>query len=221
MAMGDEPDANGVVRPAPLALKTSPTTQNPPSLFSVHTLLATSLVSAFIGAAAAWGAAVVSVGATANPPATSHARVAAAMPVPQMATTTITTTTTVTPGAPPAQAGKTEEEQLSQLLENWRQAWSASDVDAYLSRYSERFVPQGGQARAAWAESRRKNIAGRTGISVTVSALQIERMDDQRFRLSFLQDDAAGNYREEAQPKVLELVSEGPAWRIVSERQSG
>ena len=217
MAMGDEPATNGVERPAPLAVKTSPTTQKPPSLFSVHTLLATSLVSACIGAAAAWGTAVVSVGSRANPPAASHERVAAAIPAPQ----TVPAPTTLAPEAPPAQDGKTEEEQLSQLLENWRQAWSARDVDAYLSHYSERFAPQGGQARAAWAESRRKNIAGRTGISVTVHALQIERVDDQRFRLAFLQDYAAGNYREEAQPKVLELVREGPAWRIVSELQSG
>jgi hypothetical protein len=45
-------------------------------------------------------------------------------------------------------------------------------------------------------------------------------MNDQRVRLAFLQDYAAGSYREVARPKVLELVREGPIWRIVSERQN-
>ena len=104
------------------------------------------------------------------------------------------------------------------MVEAWRLAWSRSDVNAYLGHYSARFVPANGQPPAQWTASRRKVIGARTDIQVNTHDLRIQRIDDRSMNVSFLQDYAAGNYRETAQPKVLRLSREDTGWRIVSEQ---
>lgn len=213
-SMGDQA-TTGELESAPLRLK-APTAPAPPRRFRGRTVLASSLVSACLGAAVAWNVAVASGGASASAPVAQQEWASARIPNAPMASGPTSAALDVLPAAP----HQTVEAQLNQMLESWRQAWSSRDVDAYLGHYSGSFAPQGGQTRPAWAEARRKNIAGRTSISIEVRSLRIERVDPDRFKVAFLQDYASGNYREVAQPKVLELVREGPTWRIVSERQS-
>ena len=213
-SMGEQASTSSA-EPNPLPQKT-PIGPVPHGRFRGRTVLASSLVSACIGAVVAWNAAGASGGQTANAPVAQQDWVSARIPEAPMAKAP----TRAALELPPAAPQQSEEAQLNQVLEDWRQAWLSRDVEAYLGHYSDNFVPQGGQTRPAWAEARRKNIAARTSISIEVRSLQIERVDDQRVRLAFLQDYAAGSYREVARPKVLELVREGPIWRIVSERQS-
>lgn len=112
-----------------------------------------------------------------------------------------------------------DENRIRELLENWRQAWSDRDIEAYLGFYSPAFVPANGQPRAEWAAARRSNISGRTDIGVQVRDLHIRPLNDQRVELAFLQDYASGNYREIARPKTLLLAREEGQWRIVREVQ--
>jgi ketosteroid isomerase-like protein len=115
---------------------------------------------------------------------------------------------------------RSDEDDVQALVENWRQAWSRSDVNAYLGHYSAQFVPVNGQAQAQWAANRRKIISGRSDIQVTTRELRIERIDDRTMEAAFLQDYAAGAYRETAQPKTLRFQREDSGWRIVSEQAS-
>lgn len=179
--------------------------------FQGLTLLSTAVVSALVGAGAAWTAAMsatTSGEAQAPEPRPALAAPAAAL----IATDPRSPTTLPSPLL-------SDEEQLADQLDAWRQAWSSRDVEAYLSHYSERFVPSGGLTRAAWVSARRANIVSRASISVNLREVNLERIDENRVRLTFLQDYAAGNYREDGQPKMLELTQEGTVWRIVSERQ--
>lgn len=124
----------------------------------------------------------------------------------------------VAPPVAPAEVA-TPEEQVLKLVEAWRLAWSSRDADAYLSHYSPNFAPANGQARADWAEGRRKNFAARQFIDVKTQDMQVTPLGEQRIQLSFLQDYDSGNYQETAQPKTFLLVLEDKQWRIAGEWQ--
>lgn len=113
----------------------------------------------------------------------------------------------------------TDEEQVRSLVEYWRAAWAARDVDAYLACYATDFTPANGQSHEAWASARRKNIASRSSIIVATNGLTLERLDAQHMKARFLQDYAAGSYRETAQPKTLLLARGEAGWQIVGEWQ--
>lgn len=113
---------------------------------------------------------------------------------------------------------RSDEDDVRALIETWRLAWSRSDVNAYLGHYSAQFVPVKGQAQAQWAAHRRKVISGRSDIQVSTRELRIERIDERSMQVAFLQDYAAGTYRETAQPKILLIQREDSGWRIVSEQ---
>ena len=130
------------------------------------------------------------------------------------------TTTTPPPTAVVATPVRSDEDDVRALIETWRRAWSRSDVNAYLGHYSAQFVPVNGQAQAQWAAHRRKVISGRSDIQVSTREVRIERIDERSMQVAFLQDYAAGTYRETAQPKMLRVELEDSGWRIVSEQTS-
>lgn len=185
------------------------------------TLVATALISALAGAGAMW----LAIGSP--PPAESaQTQIVSAAPVPVAAALAPVTpvaqaapAASAEPAPPPPPAVNSDEDQARQLLDAWRQAWSSRDSDAYLSFYSPDFTPADGQKRADWAAARRKNLASRPDISVNAREVNIERIDDQQLKLAFLQDYAAGSYRETAQPKSLLLVRQGGKWLIAGEWQ--
>jgi hypothetical protein len=111
-------------------------------------------------------------------------------------------------------------DQVASAVETWRQDWAARNMMAYLDHYSEAFTPADGVSRGDWIASRYRNVGGRTSIEVQIKELQVIPLGDDRVRVGFLQDYAAGSYRETARPKTLELVR-GPddCWRIVGEWQ--
>lgn len=215
-AMGDETMSSAMGQtPVPTA-KREPTTPVGHRMYGASTVIATGLVSASMGAVGAWSIAFNADGPSASMPVASQELVAAIKPSAIRHTAPTPNAAEESPSVLPIPSA---EAQLGQVVETWRKAWSGREVDTYLAHYSENFVPRGGQTRTAWAESRRKNIEGRASINIAVYNLQIERVDEQRFRVAFLQDYSAGNYSEVAQPKIMELVREGNTWRIVSERQ--
>lgn len=198
-AMGENAPA------APPAAKPAPSSVQPRAPHAAA-LLATALISALAGAGAMW---LAIGGKSASEPA--QTRIISALPSPPP--------TAVEPAPAPPTVQKNDEALARELVENWRQAWSNRDGEAYLSHYSPDFAPADGQNRNTWAEGRRKNLASRSDISVQVRDLRIEQLADQQMRLTFLQDYASGRYRENAQPKTLLLARQDARWRIVGEWQ--
>lgn len=138
------------------------------------------------------------------------------------ATTSAAVAVAPTPIAP-AQLAKPEpgaEALVEALVERWRQAWSGRDSQAYLACYSPDFVSADGQARPRWEVARRKILARRADVRVTVNALRLERLGADQIKASFLQDYVAGSYREQARAKTLLLVRRGSDWLIAGEQQS-
>lgn len=168
--------------------------------------LASHLLSAAAGAAVMWYAMSEPLPSQAPPALT--ARVPNTLDSPAIAT------------PPPITAAMAQtEQQVRNLLEQWRQAWSRRDAQAYLALYSDKFVPVNGKSRTAWAESRRKNFLNRTSINVQLHALKVYPLDDRRVSVSLVQDYVSDRYTELGRHKTLMLVLEGKDWRIASERE--
>ena len=53
------------------------------------------------------------------------------------------------------------------LLNKWKDAWSAQDVDAYLACYGQEFLPENGLSREAWAHQRQARLTGPKTIQVS------------------------------------------------------
>ena len=123
--------------------------------------------------------------------------------------------------APPAEAqgAASDEAAVGALLSTWRTAWAERDVAAYLAAYGSDFTPADGSPRTAWADGRRKKLSAAPRIDLQIRDLHLERLDAGRFRATFVQDYAAGGYRETGRHKEMLIAQEGNAWRIVGERQ--
>lgn len=205
-AMGEDPP-EATPAAAALAAVPHPITVAPGRTFGAGSLAATALFSALAGAGLMW----LAVGA--NPPLpeapTRSISIAPAAPAP---------VAEPQPSPPPAPV-RSDEDQVRETLEAWRQAWSNRDSAAYLSHYSPDFAPPDGQKRSEWAAARRKNLASRTDISVQIHALQIERIAGDQMKLSFLQDYASGSYREKSQAKTLRMIRQDGGWLIAGEWQ--
>lgn len=211
-AMGESP---ATVPPVLQAASIPPSAA--PRTTPAATLLATALVSALAGAGAMW---LAIGGQPANEPAPPQIINAAPAPVAPPVAPQVPVAESAAPAASEAAPMvNRDEDQARELLEAWRHAWSSRDSDAYLSFYSPNFTPADGQKRADWAAARRKNLASRPAIKVEVREINVERIDDRQLRLAFLQDYAAGSYRETAQPKILRLVRQQGKWLIAEEWQ--
>ena len=148
-----------------------------------------------------------------SPPASAAAQPATSEPQPQTAPPTPAAEAN-TPPAAPADA----QVQVREAIEQWSRAWSARDVNAYLGMYGRSFVPEDGQARSAWEQTRRQRILSKSAIAHEVRNLQIT-LQGNKATARFEQTYTADRVRSVG-PKTLRFELEGDKWRIVSESTS-
>lgn len=116
----------------------------------------------------------------------------------------------------PASAGIRADKAVAVALLAWADAWAARDINAYLSSYGQNFAPPDQQSRKAWEVVRRARIAGKSGISVTLSDLSIS-VHANRATARFRQDYSADALSISSR-KTLDLVrGAGERWLIVRE----
>lgn len=188
--------------PIPLVAPPPPVESARHSSFEAGPLILTAFFSSLAGAGAMW----LATGNVAPPHLPSAAPPALIAPVLDV--------------APPVAAAivvKSADSMARELVEDWRMAWSKRDTEAYLNFYSPAFMPADGSTRAHWAVARRKNLAGRPDIQVSVRELEITPLAEDRLKVSFQQDYISGNYREYALLKTLLLTLDSGRWQIVEE----
>jgi tetratricopeptide (TPR) repeat protein len=132
--------------------------------------------------------------------ATVAARAPALAPLPASAT-------------PPAPMAKGETEAITKAVQDWAAAWSAKDVEKYLSFYATDFVPEGGTSRQAWADQRKARIGKPKDIKVAVSNVQVGPSATGVASVTFQQDYQSDTLSNKS-TKVLEMVKSGNDWRI-------
>ena len=98
----------------------------------------------------------------------------------------------------------------------WARAWSAQDVEGYLSAYAPEFVPSKGLSRTAWVKQRRQRVSAPERISVEVIDPKAESTGANTARVRFKQVYESNTYSDSTN-KVLELKKVAGRWLIVRE----
>ncbi len=112
--------------------------------------------------------------------------------------------------ASPAPATST----IEAAVNNWAEAWSSRDVDAYLAAYASDFSADG-MTRSSWVEQRRSRVVGPKFIKVQLSDMNIEQKGDTAtatFRQAYSSDRFSSTVT-----KTLTLSQQGGKWLIVGE----
>jgi len=101
-------------------------------------------------------------------------------------------------------------------LSAWAAAWSNKDANGYFAAYAPTFVPSGGKSLSAWKRQRRNRILAPAHIDVVITEPRVERLDDDRARISFTQKYRSDTYQDVVQ-KVIDLVRVADKWRFIRE----
>lgn len=118
--------------------------------------------------------------------------------------------------APAPMAAAASDKEVSDAISNWAAAWSARDVDGYLSFYSAQFEVPGALSRDAWASQRKQRIGGKNNIEVTIENLSI-KLEGDKATATFNQTYKADTYSDKTK-KTLRLKKEAGGWKITSEK---
>lgn len=113
-------------------------------------------------------------------------------------------------------AAAREDPALQKFLTDWADAWSARDVERYLSFYAPTFRPTGGMSRAAWEAQRRQRMAGVSSIRVELSDIKFEQDRGNRARALFTQRFRSDRV-DSTNVKRLVLEKFQHRWYIVEE----
>jgi tetratricopeptide (TPR) repeat protein len=116
-------------------------------------------------------------------------------------------------------ASSAENEEVSTVVQDWAQAWSAQDVKRYLNHYGPDFETGKGESRKAWADERTARIVGKSRITVTVESPQITVNGNTatvKFRQLYVSDRLKADSR-----KTLVLSKQSGKWQIKQERTGG
>lgn len=113
-------------------------------------------------------------------------------------------------------SGFAEQNQVTQAVEAWRQAWSNKNVTDYLAAYSDNFVPANSQSLKAWRSARQRSLTGPRFIEVYVSDVKLTPLTEDLVRFTFNQRYRSNIVQDEV-IKVLLLEKTAGQWKIVQE----
>jgi tetratricopeptide (TPR) repeat protein len=99
----------------------------------------------------------------------------------------------------------------------WAAAWSAQDVDKYLSFYADDFKTPNGETRAAWEAYRRDRVSSPKFIQVAARIMTIQFTDSTHATVKFHQSYHASHLTASGN-KTLLMVKSGDKWLIQEER---
>jgi tetratricopeptide (TPR) repeat protein len=116
----------------------------------------------------------------------------------------------------PAEPVANEEQNISDAVNNWSQAWSGKDLDKYFASYSDSFVPAKGQSRKDWERTRRERISRPSNINVDIANQNITMDGVESAKVTFKQ-----TYKADGKPirtdKTLLLKKINGNWLIEQE----
>jgi tetratricopeptide (TPR) repeat protein len=98
----------------------------------------------------------------------------------------------------------------------WAAAWSAKDVNKYLSFYASDFKVPGSESRAAWEAARRDRISKPKSIQVGISGATVSFSDASHATVKFQQTYRASHLKSSGN-KTLLMVKSGGNWLIQEE----
>jgi tetratricopeptide (TPR) repeat protein len=119
--------------------------------------------------------------------------------------------------APPPDPRHELQKDIVSAVRSWANAWSAQDVDRYLSSYAAEYTPPGGLSRGDWEAQRRKRLTDPKYIKVEIAGIQVHALGNGQARASFRQKYQSDTYSDQVR-KTLLLKKNNGVWQIVEER---
>lgn len=122
--------------------------------------------------------------------------------------------------AEPDQAGASDPSAVRadvvSTLQQWAQAWSNQNVQAYLAAYSDNYEPQGGQSLAAWIKQRGQHFKTGEHTKANLSDIQVALDSPGRAIATFNESYQSSSQQSDEKKRVV-LVREDGGWRIKKE----
>ena len=109
--------------------------------------------------------------------------------------------------------------EVMKTVDDWAQAWSKKDADAYLGYYAKDFKTPGGEARDAWEQGRRSRIDAPKSIAVGIESAKVTMRNPEQASVSFRQTYKSDKLSTTSR-KTLELVKADGRW-LIKEEKSG
>ena len=114
---------------------------------------------------------------------------------------------------------KNKDLELIDFANAWARAWSAKDVDLYLSKYAEDFKTPNGDALALWQASRKQKISSQGKILVEIEDIKVTMKNENLARIQFKQKYTSDKLTEESSKLLLVKKTNGK-W-FIQEEASG
>lgn len=129
----------------------------------------------------------------------------------------VTTTPTAVAVATPPTPMVSVESDVQSTLDIWSSAWSAQDISTYVAQYVKGYSPSKSLRHSSWVKRRNAIISKPTFITLDLSNVQINALNDQKATAQFVQAYASDRYQDTV-IKKLTLVQENGQWKIAKEK---
>ncbi|MEY3374945.1 MAG: hypothetical protein RLZZ497_278 [Pseudomonadota bacterium] len=111
---------------------------------------------------------------------------------------------------------KNKDAELIAFANDWANAWSAKDIDLYLSKYAQDFKTPNGDAFSLWQTSRRQKISSQGKILVEIEDLKLSMKTDNSARIQFKQKYTSDKLTEMSNKSLVVKKIDG-RWLIQEE----
>lgn len=121
--------------------------------------------------------------------------------------------------SPPTKPTNNKDAELIAFANSWASAWSAKDIEVYLSKYAEDFKTPNGDALALWQASRKQKISSQGKILVEIEDIKVTMKNENLARIQFKQKYTSDKLTEDSNKSLLVKRIDGK-W-LIKEETSG
>jgi len=111
---------------------------------------------------------------------------------------------------------KNKDAELIAFANDWANAWSAKDIDLYLSKYAQDFKTPNGSAFSLWQTSRRQKISSQGKILVEIEDIKLTMKAENSARIQFKQKYTSDKLTEMSNKSLVVKKIDG-RWLIQEE----
>ena len=108
-----------------------------------------------------------------------------------------------------------DKEEVVTTMQGWAAAWSAQQVDLYLSFYDEQYHPVG-VSRQQWLQQRRVRLKKPQWVQVTLNDIEVSDSRNDQVVVKLIQRYRSSGYQDKTKKQFL-LKKTMDGWRILSE----
>ena len=113
-------------------------------------------------------------------------------------------------------SNKNKDAELIAFANDWANAWSAKDIDLYLSKYAQDFKTPNGDTFSLWQTSRRQKISSQGKILVEIEDIKLTMKAENSARIQFKQKYTSDKLTEMSNKSLVVKKIDG-RWLIQEE----